>query len=296
MKYMFIVIFFMTSSIVFGNSAFFDDANLKNKDLQKGIEFYQNLEFDKAIKLFNKVIKKTNNRMEKATCFKYLAFTYTLKQDDDKSEFYYSKLFEIYPDFDLDYTTVTPKISDYFKDYHNTWLRTPGIKSKVYLLNTKKITYNAGINLKVEWHDPNLDISYAILKYKQDSEKKYSQIEIKDVKAKNYIASFNLSFLNDPTIDFKLNYYLELYDIDGKLLYKIKNKKSPATVKINVPGGALNDYDNSSKEWYKSTWFITTVAIIAVGAIGGGAYFMLSDTKEGAPNEAQININITNSN
>lgn len=297
MKYIFIIIFFMTSSIVFGNSSFFNDTNLKNKDLQKGISFYQNLEFDKAIKIFKKIIKKTNNRLEKATCFKYLAFTYTLKQNDDKSELYYSKLFEIYPDFELDYATVTPKISNYFKDYHETWLRTPGIKSKIYLLNTKKITYNAGINLKVEWHDPNLNIGSVILKYKQDGEKKYSQIEIKDIVAKNYITSFNLSFLNDPTIDFKLDYYLELYDTDGKLLYKIKDEKSPATVEINVPGGSLNDYEGSStKAWYKSGWFITTVAIITIAAIGGGAYYMLSNTKEGAPDEAQINIYITNGN
>ncbi len=297
MKYILIFIFLITSFTAFSNSAFFDDTNIKNKDLQKGIEFYQSLEFDKAVKLFNQIIKKTDNRMEKAICYKYLAFTYTLKQNDDKSEFYYSKLFEIYPDFALDYTTVTPKISDYFKDYHEIWLRTPGIKAKIYLLNTRKITYDAGVNLKVEWHDPNLDIGSVIVKYKQHEDKKYSQLEKKDIKAKNYIVNFNLSFLNDPTIDFQLDYYLELYDIDGKLLYKVKNENSPATVKINVPGGALNsDESNSSKAWYKSGWFITTVAIIAVGAIGGGAYYMLSDTKEGAPDEAQINIYITNGN
>ena len=297
MRYILIFIFFITSSIVLGNASFFDDTNIKNKDLQKGIELYQSLEFNNAIKIFNKVIKKTNNRMEKAICFKYLAFSYTLKQNDDKSELYYSKLFEIYPDFELDYATVTPKISDYFKDYHEIWLRTPGIKAKVYLLDTKKITYDAGINLKVEWHDPNLDIGSVVIKYKQHGQKKYSQLEKRDVKAKDYIVNFNLSFLNEPTIDFKLDYYLELYDIDGKLLYKVKDEKSPATVNINVPGGALNEYEGSStKAWYKSGWFITTVAIIAVGAIGGGAYYLLSDTKEGAPNEAQINIYITNGN
>jgi len=296
MKYILIFIFFVYSSIILANAAFFDDSNLKNPELQKAIELYQGLEFEKAEKLFNELIKKTDNRLEKAACYKYMAFIYTLKQNDDKSELYYSKLFDIYPDFELDYATVTPKISDYFKDYHEIWLRTPESKVRIYTLNIKKITYDAGISLKAEWHDPNLEVGSVILKYKQEGESKYSQIELKDVKSKNYIVDFNLSFLNDPTIDFKLNYYMEIYDYDGNLMFTVNDEKAPKVVKISVPGGALSDYQETDNAWYKSTWFITTMALITVGAVGGGAYFLLQDTTQGAPSEAQINIYITNGN
>jgi hypothetical protein len=297
MKYILIFIIFITNTFIWANPSFFDDSNIKNKKLLSAIELYQGLEFEKAEKLLIEVSEKTDNRLEKATAFKYLAFLFTLKQNDDKSELYFSKLFDIYPDFALDYTTVTPKISEFFKAFHEIWLRTPGSKFRIYPLNIKKITYDAGIKLKVEWHDPNLEIRSVILKYKQSGDSKYSQIKKRDLKVNNNLATFNLSFLNDPTINFTLDYYIEVYDYDEKLIQKINDEKNPKSIKVNVPGGSLSNYDGSSKSaWYKSTWFITTMTVLAVGAIGGGTYFLLQSTTQGGPSDAQINIYITNGN
>ena len=296
LKYI-ITIMILINFTVFGNTDFFDDTKIKDPELQKGIEYYQSLEFEKAVKIFNSIIKKTNDRFIKATCYKYLAFTYTLKQDEEKTEENYSKLFEIYPDFDLDYTTVTPKISDYFKDYHEIWLRTPGVKAKVYLINKKEVTYDSGVKLEVEWHDPNLEIGRVKIKYKKENDKKYSELVVNEVKVNNnYTAVFNLSFLNDPMLDFVLNYYIEIYDTEDKLLYKIKDKNNPASLKVKVPGGRIGNVGETKEEWYQSNWFIGGVAVITLAAIGAGAYYYYINSGEGEPDEAQLYIYITNGN
>ena len=299
MKKMYVIfILILTSNLLFSNSDFFNDNKVNNPLLTKAIELYQGLEFKKSREILFNIMDKAEDRLEKAIAIKYIAFSYTLGKNDDKAEKYYSLLFDIYPDFILDFDSVTPKVSEYFKDYHQTWLRTPNTKVKIYEIKKDKIKYDAGIKVDLEWHDPNLEVGYVIFKYKSQKESKFSQLEKRDIKAKNFIYSFDLSFLNDPTIDFMLEYYLEIYDYDGNLMFKVKDEKNPSLVKIDVPGGALvNDYNKKPDTWYTSAWFITTTTVLLVGAIGGGAYYYFSnqDTTNGDPQNAKINIYITNS-
>ena len=296
MKYLFLLIFLFSFALLSADNNFFDDSKIKNTEIQKGIEFYQSLEFGKSINIFKNILKKTGDRFEKAVCYKYLAFIYTLKQDDENTEKYYSELFKIYPDFELDYTTVTPKISNYFKDFHEIWLRTPGFKVKVYPLSNLKITYDAGVKLKVEWHDPNYDVSYVKIKYKKKSDKEYSEVTQNEIKIKNHYAYFNLSFLNDPMLDFTLLYYLELYDGEDNLIFKIGDEKNPYLANIKVPGGNINSSENIKTQWYQSKWFIIPATAVTLALIGVGGYYFYLNSVEGEPDEAQLNIYITNGN
>ena len=96
MKYIFFLIFILVSTNIFADASFFDDSKLDNPKLLKAIESYQGLEFETSKKLFTEIIESTSSRLEKATAIKYMAFIYTLAQDDDNAEKYYAQLLHYY--------------------------------------------------------------------------------------------------------------------------------------------------------------------------------------------------------
>lgn len=272
----------------------FMDYKTKDSKLTEAIELYETIQFDEAEKRFLEIITVSKERMDKALSYKYLGYIATLNQQQKKAEEYYDLLFQLYPDFTIDYSLVSPKISSFFKDYQEIWLRLPSVKAKIYEISSKTVKYKSNLQLPIEWHDPNIEINQVIVNYKMSTEQTYSSAKFKDIKTQNYIAYFPLTFLEEPNKHFTLDYYVEIFDYDGEKIGTLGTLKEPRKIDIKIPDSLLGRKRNQDKDgkWYSSWWFISIVSVAIVGTIGGIVYATSSNGE--VKNDPTLNIYITN--
>lgn len=293
------ILFFMVGVTITADN-FYTDYKPTDKKLLEGIDFYESIQFDDAEKIFLSIVETTENRMDKALCYKYLGFIYSLKQDQKKTEGYYEKLFDIYPDYTIETSKVSPKISQFYEDYQEMWLRMPSSKIRIYPIAMENVVYKSGVSLPVEWHDPNVEVGYVIVNYKSEKELSYSTAKFQDIKTKNFTAYFPVSFLNDPEEEFNLHYYIEVFNTEGEKAVTLGNVKEPKSIKVKLDQMVIEQIIQKKKDeearkpkWYTSWWFITAVSVVVVGTAGGIYYnSTLEPTKE-TPNGANLNIYIS---
>lgn len=304
----YLIVLLMLPAFLFGKHLYFD-YKTKDKVLQQALDDYQMLKYDEAEIKFKKVAQSGRELMDKGVAYKHLAFMATLNQDTKKAELYFGKLFEIYPDYEIDYNVVTPKISSFFKDYHEIWLRMPHNKIKVYPSVVNAITYNNGIKLPMEWHDPNVEVGAVMIYYRSQGKRSapYSTARFENIKIdKNYTAHFPLSFLKEPQKSFTLEYFLVVSSYEGEKILRVGRKSAPLSIKVpvkikkvvavgkdtktGVPKKDVKVTETSS--WYTSWWFITTVSVVVVGTVGG-IYLLNQDSSSGGPSGPVLDIIVT---
>ena len=281
-----IILFLSTLTLL--SQDLYKDYVAKDKDLSKAVDLYLSLHLDQSEKLLDKIIPKLENRGDLALAYKTKAFIFTLKQEQKKAEDSYNKLFDIYPDYQIDFATVSPKISDFFKDYHSIWKRMPSTKIKLYSIDIKKMKYKSGVQLPIEWHDPKLEAGEVVVYYKTDSTQSYSSSKKNDITTENYTAYFNLSFFTQPKYNFTLTYYVEVFNYNGKKIATLGSLDNPQTIAVELPNGSQKRAKlKKTGAWYTSGWFLTTVGVAILATAGGVYYFTQGDEKP-----THINLNI----
>ncbi len=286
-------IFFMVAVPLFSQNMFLD-YKTKDTKMVEAIELYETIQFDEAEKRFLEIVTITQNKMDKVLAYKYLGYISTLNQQQKKAEEYYDLLFQIYPDFTIDYNLVSPKISSFFKDYQEMWLRLPSVKVKIYEIEGKNIKYKSNLPLPIEWHDPNVEVNQIIVNYKISTEQTYSSAKFKDIKTQNYVAYFPLTFLEEPNKHFTLDYYVEIFDYDGEKIGILGTLKEPKKIEVKIPDFLLGKKRAQDKQqnWYTSWWFISIISVAIVGTIGGVVYATSGESE--VKNDPTLNIYITN--
>ncbi len=286
-----LLLFLFLFSFTLLSADLYSDYVTENKDLAKAVDLYSSLHLDEAEKSLKEIIPKLENRKDLAVAYKTIAFINTLKQEQKKAEESYNKLFEIYPDYKIDFAAVSPKISEFFKDYHSIWLRLPSAKIRLYQSEVKKMKFKSGLKLPIEWHDPKMEAGEVIVYYKTDKSKSYSSSKKNDITTENYTAYFDISFLTKPEYSFTLTYYVEVYNYSGKKITSLGSLENPKTLEVLLPKGAKKKVDpKATGKWYTSVWFITTVSV-AILATAGGVYLLNQDTE--TPDNAVLHFNFT---
>ena len=282
-----LILLLFLSAITILSQDLYNDYISKDKNLSKAIELYLSLHLDESENLLEETIPKLTDRRDLALAYKTKAFIHTLKQEQKKAEDSYNKLFKIYPDYKIDFATVSPKISDFFKDYHSIWLRMPSDKIKLYPVAIKEVKYKNGVQLPVEWHDPKMEAGEVIVYYKTDSTQSYSSSKKNDITTENYIAYFDLAFFTKPEYNFTLTYYIEVFNYNGKKIASLGSLDNPQTISVKLPNGSKKANLKKEGAWYTSAWFLTTVGVAVLATAGGVYYFA---TQYSAPNHINLNI------
>jgi len=274
-----LILLLFLSAITILSQDLYNDYISKDKNLSKAIELYLSLHLDESENLLEETIPKLTDRRDLALAYKTKAFIHTLKQEQKKAEDSYNKLFKIYPDYKIDFATVSPKISDFFKDYHSIWLRMPSDKIKLYPVAIKEVKYKNGVQLPVEWHDPKMEAGEVIVYYKTDSTQSYSSSKKNDITTENYIAYFDLAFFTKPEYNFTLTYYIEVFNYNGKKIATLGSLDNPQIIDVVLPKGAKkSSHNKKSGSWYTSTWFLATVGVAVLATAGGAYYFSTQDS------------------
>ncbi len=252
-------------------------AETGNAAIDKGVAYYDDLEFEQAISTLTSALQQKNlTRNELIEAYKYLALSHVALSQDAAAKEAFRKLVEVNPAYNLP-RTESPRALDLFNE----------IKSAIPGRNVVRLTQTASptrpkrgqpITVSVAVVDEAKAHDHVTVYHRVRGQKAYSSVIALPVAAGRYNATISGSLVSGPAVE----YYVAAEAADNTALALEGSDTEPMVLLIDKPSDAKPVY---ARWWFWAGLGTVLLAGAAVGLVLAGG--------DGVPQDNGVDVTIT---
>jgi hypothetical protein len=231
--------------------------------VDQGKHLYDDLEYKKAAKQFDKALKLELTKEDRTVALQYLGLCQATLNDLAGAAATFKLLLDLDPQFSLDRSSTPPKILDLFERVKSTMPKSqvplpPPKTSELTLAHVAVPSSrpNQPVELKVTLTDPDHLASKVVVRYRKHGDTSYSELT---VTGENGRLSSQIPgmFVVIPQIE----YYIAAVDEQGKALTTAGTEDQPLVIAVR------EEQKLGTTPIYKRWWFWTIAGVVVVGAV-----------------------------
>ncbi len=261
---------------------------LANPAVDAGKRLYDDLEYKKALKQFEKALKQDLAPEERATALQYLGLTQATLNDLAGAAGTFKQLLELKPDFELDRSSTPPKILDLFEKVRSTMPKPkvtapPPKASELVLTHVAPSEARPGraIDLPLTLTDPDHRAAVVIVRFRRHGDASWQELKLTAASG-SLVAQLPGMVVQSPSIE----YYIAAQDANGEVLTTVASEAEPMVVPVREPAKP------QATPVYRRWWFWTILAA-GVVAIGTATAVAVAVTSGGGSSGGTAPVTIT---
>lgn len=252
-------------------------ADTGNDAIDKGVAFYNDLEFEQAIATLTAAMQQKNlSRQELTEGYKYLALSHVALSQSGEAKAAFRKLLEANPGYNLS-RTESQKALDLFEEVKSSMpaarvVRLTQTASPTRPKKGQSITVTVAVVDETRAHD------HVTVYHRVRGQQKYSSVIALPAGAGRYNATISGAFVSPPAIE----YYVAVEAADNHALALEGSETEPMVLLLDKSSGATPVY----ARWY--FWAGLGTVLVAGAAVG-----LLLFGGGGVPSDQGVDVTIT---
>ncbi len=231
--------------------------------VDQGKHLYDDLEYKKAAKQFDKALKLDLPKEDRAIALQYLGLCQATLNDLPGAAATFKQLLDLDPQFSLDRSSTPPKILDLFERVKSTMprLQVPLPPPKTSELTLAHVAVPSSrpshpIELKVTLTDPDHLAKKVVVRYRKKGDTSFSELI---AMGENGLLASQIPgmFVVSPEIE----YYIAAVDEAGKALTTAGTEDQPLVIAVR------EDPKPGNTPIYKRWWFWTIAGVVVIGTV-----------------------------